>query len=374
MTAPPAPAFLPAWMYRSAELAVLERRAWAPRFWHPITAASALPEGYAQAFDLLGLPLLLSRTATGPQAFLNRCPHRAVPLLEPRPEPRACRRLVCPYHGWTYDLDGQLLAAAREGQFEAPFSRADWPLERLACRELAGLLWVAIGAEPLPLEQQLDLVLAEAGALLQQPRRLLARQRLELRCNWKLAHDNTLDDYHVAIAHPTTLHREQGPVRHYRHAFSRHGSLLATPWPGGGEFLTFGLAPWTHLLLWPDGRLALIAFPPIDPGRCALEVWLLAPPAWSQPADAWLAELLCFLEEDRRLVEAAQVGYGNPEPFVTAGFAPAGSGAGFVPGPPHRMERRILQQQQLYRQLLGAPLVALSPPEPPGAARWPSPG
>jgi nitrite reductase/ring-hydroxylating ferredoxin subunit len=276
------------------------------------------------------------------RAFFNRCPHRGVPLANPADGPKACRRLVCPYHGWTYDLSGELRAAAREADFLEPFNRSDWPLQQLPCRELGGLIWVAGSAEPLALEQQLDLLIAEAGVLLDQPRQLLARERVPLQCNWKVAHDNTLDDYHVAIAHPTTLHREQGPVRHYRHALSEHGSLLATPWGDEGEFLTFGLAPWTHLLLWPDGRMALIQFPPDVIDRCHMEVWLLGDAALGSSADAWMADMRTFLEEDRRLVEGGQQGYAS----------------GLRPGPAHRLEQRILQQQALYSRLMG-----LSPSE-----------
>ena len=138
-------------------------------------------------------------------------------------------------------------------------------------------------------------------------------------------------------------------MRHYRHALSQHGSLLATPWAEAGEFLTFGLAPWTHLLLWPDGRLALIQFPPIAIDRCRMEVWLLADPLLEPMAEAWMAELQVFLEEDRLLVEAAQVGYAS----------------GLRPGPPHRLEQRILQQQALYARLMGVDLQTGSVPAQP---------
>ena len=308
--------------------------------------------GEAQAFTLLTVPLLLTRSDGTVRAFLNRCPHRGVALHPPEDTPSRCRRLVCPYHGWTYDLKGELLAAAREREFVEPFERGEWPLPPLRGLELGGLIWVAIGPDPLPLELQLDLVLQEAEALLHQPRRLLRRERRILACNWKVAHDNTLDDYHVAIAHPTTLHREQGPVRLYRHALSPHASLLATPYGEQGEFLTFGLAPWTHLLLWPDGRLALIQFPPLDRTRCQMEVWLLGDASLQPQADAWMAEVQSFLDEDRRLVEAAQLGYTSD----------------FVPGPPHRLEQRILQHQSLYRRLMG-----LDAQEPPAATTGPSP-
>ena len=333
--------FLPASVYGSAAMAQQERERYAPQFWHPVASLDGLPPGHSLALEVQGLPVLLTRTEETPTAFVNRCPHRGVALLAANAEARACRRLVCPYHGWTYNLQGDLLAAAREGDFLTPFDRRQWPLAGLGCEVFANLIWVAIGSDPLPLAQQLDLVLQEAVDLLDRPRVLLAQQSRILQCNWKIAHDNTLDDYHVAIAHPTTLHREQGPVRQYRYALSRHGSLLATPYPAGGEFLTFGLAPWTHLLFWPDGRLALIQFLPQDLGHCQMAVWLLGSPELAPGAQAWLAEIQTFLAEDQALVEAAQIGYAS----------------GLVPGPPHRLEQRILQQQALYAELMGDGLI-----------------
>ena len=337
-------AFLPPWLYSSAAVAERERSHYSERCWHPVAARSALGSGQVLAIELLGQPVLLTRPGPTPRAFLNRCPHRGVALLATRTAAQSCRRLICPYHGWSYDLNGQLLAAAREGEFLEPFNRGDWPLQELACRELGPLLWVALEPDPLPLEQQLDLVLDEAGDLFAEPRQLLAREQRSLACNWKIAHDNTLDDYHVAIAHPTTLHRDQGPVRDYRYRLSRYATRLATPHPAGGEFLTFGLAPWSHLLFWPDGRLALIQFLPQDPGHCQMDVALLGRPELEPGAQAWLAEIQTFLAEDQALVEAAQIGYGS----------------GLVPGPAHRLEQRILQQQALYRELMGDELIATS--------------
>jgi phenylpropionate dioxygenase-like ring-hydroxylating dioxygenase large terminal subunit len=354
--------FLPAWLYASAAIAWRERNHYASRCWHPVAAVSELGRGEAMACELLGLPLLLTRPDDGaPRAFLNRCPHRGVALVAAVGQARPCRRLICPYHGWNYGLDGQLQAAAREGDFIEPFRRSDWPLQELPCRVLGPLIWVAPGKEPLPLEEQLDLVLAEAGELFERPRQLLARERRPLLCNWKIAHDNTLDDYHVAIAHPTTLHREQGPVRDYRHAFSAHGNLLATPHGDAGTFYTFGLVPWTHLLLWPDGRLALISFLPELPlqdgetntaeGCCTMEVWLLGHSELADTAEAWMAEMRRFLEEDRRLVESAQRAYAS----------------GLEPGPAHRLERRILQWQALYSTWMDLSPDSLSAARPP----WP---
>ena len=334
----PAAAFLPPELYRSEAVAALERQHYASRFWHPVAAAADLPPGHVRAVDLLGLPVLLCHGQDGGvRAFRNRCPHRAVAFREPAEGTVACRRLVCPYHGWTYDLGGTLLAAAREAEFVEPFEREAWQLEALGCRVRASLIWVAFGADPIPLDDQLDLPLREAAPALERPLVPLAFHRQTLACNWKLAHDNTLDDYHVAIAHPTTLHRMQGPVRHYSHRFGTWANVLATPWlQGEAEFLTFGLPPWNHLLLWPDGRLALIQFLPNRLDNCAMLVWLLGPEERQGEGEALMAEMVEFLAEDRVLVESAQRGYGE----------------GFRTGPPHRLEARILHQQRIYAALL----------------------
>jgi hypothetical protein len=73
-----------------------------------------------------------------------------------------------------------------------------------------------------------------------------------------------------------------------------------------------------------------------------MQVWLLGLEEHRAGLEAWRAELQTFLEEDRRLVEGAQLGYAT----------------GLQPGPPHRLEQRILQQQALYGRLMGLELTA----------------
>jgi hypothetical protein len=67
-----------------------------------------------------------------------------------------------------------------------------------------------------------------------------------------------------------------------------------------------------------------------------MEVWLLGDSSLQPGAQAWMDEVQTFLAEDRRLVEAAHLGYAS----------------GLVPGPAHRLEQRILQQQTLYAGLM----------------------
>ncbi|QNI46871.1 aromatic ring-hydroxylating dioxygenase subunit alpha [Synechococcus sp. A15-60] len=331
--------FLPGWMYRHEAMHRWDCRVYANRFWHPVAAATALRPGQTLAITLLQQPLLLTWPDNGkPRAFRNRCPHRGVAFQADRETARSCRRLICPYHGWTYNLDGTLQSAARESGFETGFDRQAWGLSELSCRIQGPFIWVALAEEPIPLEQQLALIQTTAAAAWSRAVEACGRTRRSLNCNWKIAHDNTLDDYHVAIAHPTTLHREQGPVRDYVHHFSRYVNLLETPHPDGGPFQTFGLPPWTHVLIWPDGRIALLEFLPEQPLQCTMQLQLLAPTGAvnTVEAEAWLEQLLIFLDEDKALVEAAQRGYDE----------------NFQPGPAHQLEQRILHWQSLYSEQL----------------------
>ena len=255
-----------------------------------------------------------------------------------------CRRLICPYHGWTYSLEGELLAAAREQDLPQPFQRRDWPLTALPCLVDGPLIWVALSEEPQPLTRQLEQVHQDVMDLWTSPMKQVHQIRRRLACNWKVAHDNTLDDYHVAVAHPTTLHREQGPVKDYVHRFTGLGNVLITPHADGGHFHTFGMPPWTHLITWPDGRLALLEFLPESHCTTAMQLRLFVEEQSqygdddqrNQATDIWLTSLLGFLEEDRKLVESAQRGYDS----------------GITPGPAHRLEDRILHWQRIYRQQL----------------------
>ena len=362
--APPVVApFLGAELYVSPQVAEWERDVYARQFWHPLLLLSELPEGAALSRSLLGVELLLTHPpGVGPRVFLNQCPHRGVALLAPGSAQNPCRKLICPYHGWTYAPDGRLLAAAREAEFCAPFDRRSWDLLPIETALGGPFLWVRLPVHrPDPLQvnaavapslaEQLDLLREQGGWRVAQPGPtpaasaaplLWGRRQLSLACNWKVAHDNTLDDYHVAIAHPTTLHRIQGPVSAYRHRFGRWCNLLATPvlgdQPPAAEFLTFSVPPWNHVLLWPDGTTALIGFHPEALDRCRMELTLAGSPQGAAGAEAQLEQMTAFLEEDRALVESAQHAYGSQ---------------GFRPGPPHRLERRILHLQALYREALG---------------------
>jgi nitrite reductase/ring-hydroxylating ferredoxin subunit len=104
--------------------------------------ASELAPGQVLAHDDYGVPLLLTREADGRfRAFLNVCRHRGMRLVAAtgKAEPRA--GVVCPYHGWTYKLDGALRHRLHAEAFD-DCSAAATNLVALPCEERHGLLWV----------------------------------------------------------------------------------------------------------------------------------------------------------------------------------------------------------------------------------------
>lgn len=111
---------LPAWTYRSSRFLDLERRAvfrTAPQL---VCHLSDIPEpGDYQTLDILGEHVAVLRDRDGEvRAFHNVCRHRAARLLD-GPGGRCAHRIVCPYHAWSYDLDGRLRAIPRRQDFGA---------------------------------------------------------------------------------------------------------------------------------------------------------------------------------------------------------------------------------------------------------------
>src|SRR5436190_23609610 len=103
--------------------------------------------------DVVGESVFVVRNRDGElRAFYNVCAHRGTKLLDDDP---ACghlgKALKCPYHAWSYDFDGRLLATPNVHEDEQ-FGRDDYPLHGIAVGEHAGFLFVSLANEPPPLE------------------------------------------------------------------------------------------------------------------------------------------------------------------------------------------------------------------------------
>ena len=131
------------------------------------------------------------------RALLNVCRHRGSRVCI---EHKGCsRNLRCRYHGWTYDLDGQLMSAAH---MDESFDKSEIGLKSIHVEVLDGMIFVNFADEPAsfePVREGLSEVLAPYQL---DSAKVAHRQSYPIRANWKLAVENYCECYHCAPSHP----------------------------------------------------------------------------------------------------------------------------------------------------------------------------
>lgn len=177
--------------------------------WVCVGRAEELPEpGAYRTFDLGGENVLLVRGRDHIlRAFLNVCRHRGARLCtEERGQAR--NAIQCPYHAWTYGLDGQLLGAPNVLAMEE-FDRGACGLAPVALDIWAGLLWANLSDNPPPLHAQVTAAVIDRFG----EEETFARYRMEelrvgktieytVHSNWKLTIENFMECYHCGPMHP----------------------------------------------------------------------------------------------------------------------------------------------------------------------------
>ncbi len=143
-------------------------------------------------------PILIVRGRDGDlRAFHNSCRHRGSLLCKPGTGSAA--RLVCPYHRWTYGLDGALLAA---GRMDAAFDKRAHGLGSLHLETVAGAMFVCFADTPPPFDTLRDRLapLLEPHGL--RRAKVAFQSMLVEHANWKLVMENARECYHCATGHP----------------------------------------------------------------------------------------------------------------------------------------------------------------------------
>jgi Rieske 2Fe-2S family protein len=179
--------------------------------WVCVGRAAEVPEpGAYLVRDVAGESIFVLRNRDGElRAFYNVCAHRGTRILDEEP---GCgqlgRAIKCPYHAWSYDLDGQLLATPNVHEDEA-FVRAEYELHATAVDEYAGFLFVNLGEDPRPLAAHLldsnetitDFERYRLGDL-----RLARRITYDVAANWKVVAENYNECLHCPTIHPELVH------------------------------------------------------------------------------------------------------------------------------------------------------------------------
>ncbi len=143
-------------------------------------------------------PILIVRGRDGAlRAFHNSCRHRGSLLCKPGTGTLA--RLTCPYHRWTYGLDGALLAAGRMGE---GFDKSLYSLGAICLETVAGAIFICLADDPPPLDTlRRDLTPLLAPHRLDRAK-VAFQSTLVENANWKLVMENGRECYHCPTGHP----------------------------------------------------------------------------------------------------------------------------------------------------------------------------
>lgn len=293
----------------------------------PVTLSVMLPgPGSVLAHEGYGLPILLTRDKAGEvHAFLNVCRHKGSKIIETC-EPLKTGRLSCPYHAWTYALDGRLIGLPREETFPS-VDKSDHGLVPLHCQEAGGLIWVILDHRAAPdfssVEPQLVEDMDALGIPTAHP---YGRKTFKLEANWKLVIEPFLEGYHVQRLHaqsigglfadvPNATHRLGLHIRQISGKANFEPEMLDIPGENIHKTVTHAylLFPNTVVVTSPY-YISVMIIMPNGVDRSTVDYFMLTPsPADNPKAEELYARsyeliLKVFGTEDFRAAEISQAG------------------------------------------------------------------
>ncbi len=171
--------------------------------WQLACRLEEIPEvGDQIVYDIVHDSLIVART--GPdtvRAFINSCLHRGTML---RTEAGNAKQIRCPFHGWTWTLDGKLSVVP--GQWDFPqIDKAKMCLPEAQVGLWGGFVFVNFDADAEPFDRYLEMLPAHFDGFALENRYKAAHVAKIMPCNWKLALEAFIEAYHVPSAHPQVL-------------------------------------------------------------------------------------------------------------------------------------------------------------------------
>jgi len=320
------------------------------------------PGSYVSA-TVAGMPVAVVRGRDGElRAFYNVCKHRAHELLSGS---GTTRNIVCPYHAWTYGLDGNLRAARRADRMES-FDMGEVCLDPVLVEEFGGMVYVNLDPAATPLGEQAADLAEEIASWAPDVAALTHAKRLsyDVATNWKNVIDNFLECYHCHIAHKEfvdLVDMDTYEVRthgiwssHFAEAGKHANAAYDVSGASVTEHAVWWLWPNTCLLRYPGrGNFMVFQVVPDGPER-TLETWDFY--LESTELDEAEKESVRYIDDvlqqqDIALVESVQRGMRTPA-FDQGRivFDPARAGSGLSEHGVHHFHGLVLEA---YRALVG---------------------
>jgi choline monooxygenase len=283
----------------------------------------ASPGSYVSA-TVAGMPVAVVRGRDRRlRAFYNVCKHRAHELLSGS---GTTRNIVCPYHAWTYGLDGQLKAARRADRMET-FDKTKICLDQVLVEEFGGFVYVNLDPAAVPLADQARDLAADIARWAPGVDHLTHAKRLtyDVMTNWKNVIDNFLECYHCHIAHKefvdlvdmSTYEVKTHGIwsSHFAEAGTHENAAYDVSSASVTQHAVWWLWPNTCLLRYPGrGNFMVFQVVPAGPDR-TLETWDF----YFETAELEDAEVqsIRYVDEvlqaqDIALVESVQRGMNTP--------------------------------------------------------------
>ncbi|WP_205825701.1 aromatic ring-hydroxylating oxygenase subunit alpha [Microbispora catharanthi] len=281
------------------------------------------PGSYVSA-TVAGMPIAIVRDRDGAlRAFYNVCKHRAHELLAGS---GTTRNIVCPYHAWTYGLDGQLKAARRADKMEN-FDKSEICLDQVLVEEFGGFVYVNLDPGAAPLAEQAGDLAADIARWAPDVAGLTHAKRLtyDIASNWKNVVDNFLECYHCHIAHKEfvdLVDMDTYEVKthgiwssHFAEAGKQENAAYDVAGASVTQHAVWWLWPNTCLLRYPGrGNFMVLQIIPAGPDR-TLETWDF----YFETAELMDAEVeaVRYIDEvlqqqDITIVESVQRGMNTP--------------------------------------------------------------
>ena len=287
------------------------------------------------SFDLLDQPLILVRGIDGNiHAMSNVCRHRMMRLVDGIGN---TNKFICPYHAWTYDVSGNLVAAPYMDQTDA-FDKKAIALPHVRCEQFEGWIYVSLNQDIAPVDEMLESLNKITAPYVQKNYVTIFTEQHEWNCNWKCLTENFMESYHLPVTHKATVGAHyvvkdtsfdrQGHFEHFTYQLftKSDGAPVGNAHPENktlfGKWRNISVMPTVfpgHMYVLAPDHLWYLCLQPKGHDKVSIKYGAAVPPEVLNAQtnkDAFIAKTKAFLDvvqvEDRSVVEGIYQGALSP--------------------------------------------------------------